>query len=1025
VEVRSLLDIIDIIRRWLRRTYFLIAALLMLLLAMVFAWSNNNLKVRGHLEQDRVAAKIDRMRTLLDMNIDHRTHQVGDFAFLMRLSPRGHVIEGRPRNLAGRDLGGSRFFARIRKVPEGQTWLMFLTGPFNDKRTVVMARHRPGHFEVVSDQHFSLPRPQYRQQQNLIVDREGMVVYSDDPTQIGKPATTGRLRLAGGHILHQQSLPLSVDNGLHLVVDADITWLVSVVSLLTLTVIGIILVFNRRIRGLSGALIGLRGEFDQIARATYRARAANSVDTEGSTDSLEDLQAIASRLRRLSPNYEENRRVVGLLAWLIHNGLQLFRALDDEQTRYRLLTGMAPVGVFQGDASGTILYANPSLCRILGREEDQIVGRAWSDFLHLGDRALYQKYFRDIHEPLHIQLRCITPDGETRHVMLDEVAHFAANGDCAGFIGAVTDITELKTAELALQNSEARWQFALEGSGNGVWDWDIRTDATWFSPQWSRVIGHEPEEIDNQVDEWVNRVHPDDLAEAEAQVERHLKGELPFYESEHRLRCKNGEYLWVLDRGKVIERDTQGKAVRMIGTHTDISERKRNEARIQFLAYHDSLTELPNRAYLQEQLQWRLTQMHRDGEQSALLFLDLDRFKIVNDSLGHSLGDEMLREVARRLRRCLRENDILARLGGDEFVVLMGNSKKDIKQVARSARIVADKIKATFAEPFLIGDHQVNSGTSIGIVLFPADGSSVQEILQHADAAMYEAKRNGRNTYHFYERVLEQQVRRRLTLETALRQALARDEGLTLHYQPKVDLASGRMLGVEALIRWRHRGEWISPGEFIPIAEDSGLVIALGEWVLERAATQARFWRERGILAPDAHIAVNISALHFSQKTFPQATLGILRHQSLPGTALEIELTESALMHHLDAARRAMLELREQGVRFAVDDFGTGYSSLSYLKQLPVDVLKVDQTFVRDMVTDPNDAAIVRTIIAMSHSLGLAAMAEGVETPEQLELLREMGCDGYQGFLLSGALPPGELESVLTGTVSANPQQAD
>ncbi len=1025
MEVRSLLDIIDIIRRWLRSTYFLIAALLILLLGMVFAWSNNSLKVRSHLEQDRISAQLEQMRDALRMNIDDDAHRTGDFSFLIHLGPRGRIVHGRPRWLEGRNLADTRFFAQIRKVPEGRTWLLFLPGPFDGHPTVAMARHLRGHFEVVSDDHFSLPQSRRLQQRSLIVNRDGMVVFSSDPAQIGKPAPASRLRLSAGHILHQQSLPLNVDNGLHLVVDADITWLVIVVSLLTLTVIGVILLFNGRIRGLSAALLGLRGEFDQIARATYRARAGNAAEYEGNSDSVEDLQAIASRLRSLAPNYDENRRVVSLLEWLIRNGLQLFRALDEQQTRYRLLTGMAPVGVFQADASGTIIYANPFLCRILGREEDQILGKAWSDFLHLGDRALYQKFFRDIRQPVHMQLRCVTPSGEARHVMLDEVAHFAANGDCAGFIGAVTDITELKTAELALQNSEARWQFALEGSGNGVWDWDVRTGAVWFSPQWSRVIGYEPEEIENHVDEWINRVHPDDLDEAEAQVERHLQGEVPFYESEHRLRCRNGEYLWVLDRGKVIERDSQGHAVRMIGTHTDISDRKRNEARIQFLAYHDSLTELPNRAYLQEQLHWRLTQLQRDGEQSALLFLDLDRFKIVNDSLGHSLGDEMLREVARRLRLCLREGDILVRLGGDEFVVLMGNSKRDIEQVARSARVVAEKVKATFAEPFLIGDHQVNSGTSIGIVLFPADGSSVQEILQHADAAMYEAKRNGRNTYHFYERVLEQQVRRRLTLETALRQALARDEGLTLHYQPKVDLATGRILGVEALMRWRHQGDWISPGEFIPIAEDSGLVIALGEWVLERAATQSRFWRERGILAPDTHIAVNISALHFSQKTFARTTLGILAHHELPGASLEIELTESALMHHLDTARRAMLELREQGVRFAVDDFGTGYSSLSYLKQLPVDVLKVDQTFVRDMVTDPNDAAIVQTIIAMSHSLGLTAMAEGVESPEQLQKLREMGCDGYQGFLLAGALPPGELESVLTGPVSANPQQTD
>lgn len=1028
MEVRSLLDIIDVIRRWLRSTYFLIALLLILLLGLVFAWSNSRLKVEGHLEQTRIGAILQRMQTVLAAKVENAGGEGRDFAINLLLNGKGQVLRGWPAPAGNRDPAASDFFSQVSRVPPGRRWLLFIPGPAGGHPIAVMIKHTGNRFRVVADDDFVLNAGDSRYEPSLIVGPDGRILYSASPRDIGTRLRGGHLHFDGAQVFHREFLPLDVDNGLRLVVQADVSWLLLAVSLLTLAVVAIILLFNGRIRGLSGALMGLRTEFDQIAQATYRARIVTGRETQGHeqpADTLGDLQGIAVRLRNLSVDYEENRRVVGLLEWLISNGLQLFRELDEQQTRYRLLTGMAPVGVFQTDPAGVILYANPFLCRILGRDESEIVGRTWSDFLHLNDRARFQSYFKDIRQPLHMQLRCVTANDEIRHVMLYETAHFSTLGDCGGFIGAVTDITDLKTAERALRDSEARWQFALEGSGNGVWDWNIRNDEVWFSPQWARIIGHQPEEISNHVDEWVNRVHPEDLEAAEAQVERHLAGEIPFYESEHRLRCKNGEYLWVLDRGKVVEWDVTGKPKRMIGTHTDISERKRNEARIQFLAYHDSLTELPNRAFLQEQLHLRLTQLQRDGEQSALLFLDLDRFKIVNDSLGHSLGDEMLREVARRLRLCLREGDILARLGGDEFVVLMGNSKPDPERVARSARVVAEKVRATFAEPFVIGDNQINSGTSIGIVLFPRDGASVQEVLQHADAAMYEAKRNGRNTFHYYERVLEEQVRRRLTLETALRQALAKDEGLTLHYQPKVALADGRLLGVEALIRWRYRGEWVPPGEFIPLAEDSGLVIALGEWVLEQAATQGSFWRQRGLLPADTHIGVNISAVHFSQKNFAQRTLDVLQHHGLPGSALEIEITESALMHHLDTARQTMEALRGRGVRFAIDDFGTGYSSLSYLKQLPVDVLKVDQTFVRDMGVDPNDAAIVRTVIAMAQSLGLTALAEGVETAEQLRLLSEMGCDGYQGFLLSGALPPRELEPALAETVSASPKQTD
>ena len=709
---------------------------------------------------------------------------------------------------------------------------------------------------------------------------------------------------------------------------------------------------------------------------------------------------------------------MSLLDWLIDNGLNLLQALDEQQTRYRLLTGMAPVGVFQTDARGLILYANPCLCQILGRAAEAIIGHSWSDFLLPEDRASYGESARqqqaELRQPLHLQLRCATLRNEVRHVKLDQIAHFNPQGECAGFIGAVADITDIKNTELALQSSEARWQFALEGSGTGVWDWNVQTDVTWYSSQWAEILGYRQQDIGNHVDEWVKRVHPDDLAAAEADVERHLRGDTPFYQSEHRLRRKSGDYLWILDRGKVIEWDEQGQPLRMIGTHADISERKRNEARIQFLAYHDSLTELPNRAYIQEQLQLRVNQLQRDGLHNALLFLDLDRFKIVNDSLGHTLGDQMLRQVARRLRDCLREGDVLARLGGDEFVILMGNAKTDINQVANSARRVAEKVQSTFAEP--VPDrrspgHQRYQYRHCPVPRMMAAPCSKCSSMPMPPCTRPSARAAIPTT--FYERVLEQQVRRRLTLESALRQALARDEGLTLHYQPKISLRNQHLLGVEALLRWRYQGDWVSPAEFVPIAEDSGLVISLGEWVLERACTQIRFWLDRGLLPPQANVAVNISALHFSLKPFTSTVRRMLEHHHIPGSALEIELTESVLMHHLDAARNTMQQLRESGVRFAVDDFGTGYSSLSYLKQLPVDVLKVDQTFVRDMVTDPNDAAIVRTIVAMARSLGLMAIAEGVETIEQLELLTGFDCEGAQGYLFSRPKAPAELEQKL------------
>lgn len=1009
MEVRSLLDIIDVIHRWLRKTYSMLALLLLALLALVILWSNDSLSVTTDLEQQRVDAFIQRLQNQLDSSPDAGQAIRNSPYTHLQIDTHGLIVAAQPFWLQGQRIRSSALFQSLQALPNGQRWLIFAPDPVSGQPVPVLAERHAGTLNVVMASDFTLTHSPHHQLRSLITDANGKIL-SGGQGAMGGQMTPGRLLLRGYRIIRQARLALPVDNHLYLVVVEDITSLLLFVLLASASFVIAMVLLNRRMGDISHRLRGLRGEFDQIAQATYRANLPEASEQSRPTHRLDDMQGVAARLRELSLHYEENRRVVHLLEWLITSGLDLIRALGDQQNRYETLTGMAPVGVFQTDASGTLVYVNPRLCEILEREANALIGRSLSDFLHSSDRAIYRNRTWSQQGTSQLQLRCISGSQTLHHIKLDEVALSDPRKTPAGTIGAVTDITDMKATELALQDSETRWQFALQGTGNGVWDWNIRTNAAWFSAQWCEILGYRPEEIGLHVDEWANRVHPEDLAAAESEVERHLRGETPYYQSEHRLRCKNGDYLWVLDRGKIIEREEDGTPLRMIGIHTDISDRKRSEARIQFLAYHDSLTELPNRAYLQEQLHLRLTQLLRDEEESALLFLDLDRFKIINDSLGHTLGDQILREVARRLRLCLREGDILARLGGDEFVVLLGNSKADTEQVAMSARRVAEKVLAIFNEPFLIDDHQVTSGTSIGIVLFPADGRSVQQILQHADAAMYEAKRTGRNTYHFYEGVLEQQVRRRLTLENALRQAIERDEGLMLHYQPKVELPGEKLLGVEALMRWHYQDNWVSPAEFIPIAEDSGLIIRLGEWVLERVCTQIRFWHDRGLLAADKHVAVNISALHFSQKHFAAMVLNLLNHHRIPGSAIEIELTESVFMQHLESARRTMLELREFGIRFAVDDFGTGYSSLGYLKQLPVDVLKIDQTFVRDMVSDPNDAAIVRTIVAMAHSLGLKAVAEGVETEEQLSLLRELHCEGYQGYLYSRPLSPGDLE---------------
>ncbi len=439
----------------------------------------------------------------------------------------------------------------------------------------------------------------------------------------------------------------------------------------------------------------------------------------------------------------------------------------------------------------------------------------------------------------------------------------------------------------------------------------------------------------------------------------------------------------------------------------DISERKRTEERLNFLAYHDPLTGLPNRALLIERLKQAMYDADRMQRLVAVLILDLDRFKYVNDTLGHPSGDELLRTAAARLTEALRPGDTIARLGGDEFTIVLANVAH-IDDVARVARKIVD----CFAQPFRLGDRDLYVSTSIGITIYPFDVHDPEELLKNADAAMYFAKKSGRNNFQFFTAELNARAGRRLRIETGLRQALA-SQGLSLHYQPQVDLKSGRITGMEALLRWTdpELGS-VSPAKFIPIAEETGLILPIGEWVLREACRQIKQWHDSGF--PDLEVAVNISVKQLRQKGFPDFVCRILRDTGLEARYLDLELTESLLMKDVEATVDTMHMLHDLGVSFSVDDFGTGYFSLSYLKRLPIDVLKIDRTFVRNFASDPNDAAIVRTIIAMAHTLGMRVVAEGVETRDQLEFLRRQGCDGSQGYYCSAPLPAEEFFGLLT-----------
>ena len=464
--------------------------------------------------------------------------------------------------------------------------------------------------------------------------------------------------------------------------------------------------------------------------------------------------------------------------------------------------------------------------------------------------------------------------------------------------------------------------------------------------------------------------------------------------------------------------DETGKITHFVGTHFDITERKLAEERINALAFYDQLTDLPNRTLLQDRLTQALAQCARTSNYGALLFIDLDNFKTLNDTKGHEMGDLLLKEVATRLRQCIREVDTAARLGGDEFVVVLSNLGQIRKVAAATTEAIAEKILRAIAQPFKVGrlDHQCSA--SIGVALFHGRQTSTDELMRQADLAMYRAKAAGRNQVRFFDPVMELEVHAQADLERDLRRAID-EQQFVLHYQPQV-LEDGHIIGAEALLRWHHpeRG-LVPPGEFIPVAEASGLILDIGMWVLKTACKQLAVWSKQPGLSA-LSIAVNVSAKQFRQRDFEDQVLSVLKKTGARPERLKLELTESMLAQEVDHLIERMQRLRQAGVQFSLDDFGTGYSSLAYLSQLPIDQLKIDQSFVRDVLTNPNDAAIARTVVALGKSLGLSVIAEGVETEAQREFLMSSRCYAYQGYLFSKPLEVANFESfVLNDPVAA------
>jgi diguanylate cyclase (GGDEF)-like protein/PAS domain S-box-containing protein len=672
-------------------------------------------------------------------------------------------------------------------------------------------------------------------------------------------------------------------------------------------------------------------------------------------------------------------------------------ALRASEQRYELAMHGASDGMWDWNLQTKTLYVSPRLITILGYGHSFEIrdSTLWSALIHPKDRRPYYQalvaHLKGKTEHFAAEFRMESQDGSYRWLYTRGMALRNERGWAVRVAGSISDITERKRVEAENVQAKEQLKLALWASNLALWDMDTATTEVFLSDGWSVMLGGPSQVTRTTTTELLKLVPPVEREYLVQQVKLVLKGLIAEYNVEHRVMSRSGEHLWIHSRGKVVERDSAGRALRMTGTNADITQRKLAEQRIQQLASRDTLTELPNRVLLADRLQQAIASAQRDRQSLAVLFLDLDNFKTVNDSLGHHIGDSLLRECANRLTGCLRQEDTVARQGGDEFIVLLTNVDGQ-----RTTALVAQKILSILAGPFTIDGQELHISTSIGIALYPEDGSDTLSLLKNADSAMYLAKESGRNTYRFFTAGLNQLAQARLELENSLHLALRRGE-LRLHYQPQIDLVTGKTVGVEALVRWQHpeRG-MVLPGHFIPAAEEAGLITAVGEWVLFEACRQGQAWfKSSGI---PLRVGVNVSARQFRTKDLPEVVASVLASTGFDPRLLELEITESVMMESTRDIVAKLNQLARMGVQITIDDFGTGYSSLSYLKQFPIHKLKVDQSFVRDIATDSNNAAIVTAIIAMAKGLRLKVLAEGVETEEQLVFLRAQGCDEAQGF---------------------------
>ena len=691
------------------------------------------------------------------------------------------------------------------------------------------------------------------------------------------------------------------------------------------------------------------------------------------------------------------------------------RDIEQRDRQYRMLFEDASDAIAIADFETTAFVdVNKAMCAIVGYTREELLGLSITDVVLPDDLARMPLDNQTIRAGGTVRRtrQLITRAGEI--VTVEVVAKLLFN-DRVQLIAR--DVSRWKRAQEQLRESEERYALAVRGANDGLWDWNLRTSDIYFSPRWYQMLGL-PEQPTRKPapDDWLERVHPDDLNLLGEQMRMHLDGHTSHFSVEHRMQHQDGTWRWMLARGIAIRED--GVAYRMSGSQTDITETKEAEARLYFLAYHDSLTRLPNRAYLRDALEELIERARTEPVRFAVLYLDLDRFKVINDSLGHTLGDRLLMFIAERLKNVVGDDALIARIGGDEFVLVIRDLELDEHAVH-----LADRLLAALERPFNVDGREMFLSCSVGVAYGhqrPYDAPD--EIMRDADIAMYHAKARGKSRVEIFSQELHDAAVRRMRLETDLRRAI--DQGrLALYYQPVIRASDGALVGVEALCRWKHDGTFISPAEFIPLAEETGIIHSLGAWATAEAAAQLIRWRER---FPDQTreftVSVNLSPRQFRRADIVSEVARITRRHALPPGSLTLEITESALIEDSDASIERIQEFKSRGVRVVIDDFGVGYSSFNYLVRLPIDAIKIDRSFITNLEHDDSQQKVVAAIVQLARNLNLQVVAEGVETTGQRDHLAALSPTiVMQGSLYAMPLPADELDRFFRPLEAAAP----